>query len=49
LFTANEVKVADSTVALQISIYKLDTVTSKLGVKISKAKQKQWLLKEEIQ
>jgi hypothetical protein len=49
LFTDNEVTVADSADALQISIYKLETVTSKRGVKISKAKQKQKLLKEEIQ
>jgi len=49
LFTYNQVTVADSADALQISIHKLETVTTKRGVKISRAKQQQWLLKEEIQ
>jgi mRNA degradation ribonuclease J1/J2 len=49
LFTDNQVTVADSADALPISVYKLETVTSKRGVKISKAKQKQWLLKQEIE
>jgi hypothetical protein len=41
--------VVDSEDALQISIHKLETVTSKYGLKISKSKTKQWVLKEEIQ
>jgi len=49
LFSDNHITVANSADAPQISTYKLETVTPKREIKISKSKQKQWLLKEEIQ
>jgi hypothetical protein len=41
--------VVDSEDALQVSLQKLETVTSKYGPKIQRAKRKQWLLKEDIE
>ena len=48
LLADDHVVVADSEDALQISIQKEKTVTSKYGLKILTIKTKQWLLKEEI-
>jgi len=49
LFMDDQVIVADSEDALQISIRKLETVTSKYGLKFSKSRTKTMALKEEIQ
>jgi hypothetical protein len=45
----DQVIVMDSEDAQQTSIQKLGRVTYKNGLKIQKAKRKQWPLKEEIQ
>jgi hypothetical protein len=50
LLADDQVTVADSEEALQISIHKLETVIFKYELKISKNKtKKEWLSKEEIQ
>ena len=49
LFLDDQVTVADSEDAVQISVHKMETVTCKHGLKISKSKKKICLLKEKIQ
>ena len=46
LFVDNQVIAVDSEDALQISIYKLQTITSKYGLKISTSKMKTMAFKE---
>jgi len=49
LFVGDQLIVADSEDALQISLHKLETVTSKYGIKVETSVRKQWILKEGIQ
>jgi hypothetical protein len=46
LVSAGQLIVADTENALQISIQKLETVTSKYGIKVETSARKQWILKE---
>ena len=48
-FAEDQVTVADSEDALQISVFELETITSKYALKCQQTNWKQRLLKEEIQ